>query len=72
MKSDIQTTERRLALEMDKSKKLRDLHQDEELLKQLDEDTKRMREQKNIRKRQMDDAMKRVDKLKEIAQRKRG
>ncbi|CAH1987777.1 unnamed protein product [Acanthoscelides obtectus] len=72
-KSDIQTTKRQLAVEMVKSQKLRDLlHQDEELLKQLDEDRKRVHEQKNRRKRQIDDAMKRVDNLEEIAQRKRG
>ncbi|CAH1987249.1 unnamed protein product [Acanthoscelides obtectus] len=59
MKSEIQTTERQLAVEMDKSEKLRDLlNQDEELLKQLDEDRKRVREQKIRRKRQMDDAKK--------------
>ncbi|CAH2016871.1 unnamed protein product [Acanthoscelides obtectus] len=39
IKSDIQNTERQLAVEMDKSQKLQELlHQDEELLKQLDED----------------------------------
>ncbi|CAH2010063.1 unnamed protein product [Acanthoscelides obtectus] len=74
MKSDIQNTERQLAVEMHKNQKLRELLlQDEEFLKQLDEDRKRIREQKNIRKRHnMDDAMKRVNNLKEMAQRKRG
>ncbi|CAH2013716.1 unnamed protein product [Acanthoscelides obtectus] len=73
MKSDIQNSERQLAVEMDKSQKLRELlHQDEELIKQLDEDRKRVREQKNRRKWLMDEAMKRVDNLKEMAQRKRG